>query len=75
MLVDRIQIPSMQFIVDIARKYPEKPIYVTFSGDKKYEEEAKAFLETHGVPTFPMIEDPFEVLEIMARCRRAMERG
>ena len=75
MLVDRIQIPSMQFIVDIARKYPEKPIYVTFSGDKKYEEEAKAFLETHGVPTFPMIEEPFEVLEIMARCRRAMERG
>jgi hypothetical protein len=26
------------------------------------------------VPTFPLIEEPFEVLSILARCRKAMER-
>jgi len=75
MLLEGMETPSLQFIVDIARKYPEKPIYVSFTGDKKPEEEAKAFLEANGVPTFPMIEDPFEALEIMARCRKAMTRS
>lgn len=75
MLLEGMETPSLQFIVDIARKYPEKPVYVSFTGDKKPEEEAKTFLEAHGVPTFPMIEDPFEALEIMARCRKAMTRS
>jgi hypothetical protein len=37
-------------------------------------EAAKAFLEPKGVPTFPMIEEPFEVLAILNRCRKAMQR-
>jgi hypothetical protein len=37
-------------------------------------EEAKDFLEPRGVPTFPMIEEPFETLSILARCRQALER-
>jgi hypothetical protein len=36
---------------------------------------AKAFLEPKGVPTFPMIEEPFEVLSILSQCRRYMDRG
>ncbi len=68
-------VPSLDFIVDLARKYPEKPIYVTFSGDREHMEAAKAFLEPRKVPTFPMIEEPFEILSILARCRRAMERA
>jgi len=35
---------------------------------------AKAYLEPRGVPTFPLIEQPFEVLSILARCRAAMQR-
>ena len=66
--------PPLDFVVDLARKYPEKPIYVTFSGDKKYMDEGKAFLEPRGVPTFPMIEEPFEVLSILNQCRRALDR-
>jgi hypothetical protein len=35
---------------------------------------AKAFLEPKGVPTYPLIEEPFEVLSILYRCRQLMER-
>jgi acyl-CoA synthetase (NDP forming) len=74
MLTEGTGAPPLDFIVDLARKYPDKPIYVTFSADKKYMEQAKAFLEPRGVPTFPMIEEPFEVLSILARCRMNLER-
>lgn len=74
LITDDTGVPSLDFIVELAHKYPEKPIYVTFSGEKKHMEAAKAFLEPKGVPTFPLIEEPFEVLSILARCRRAMER-
>ncbi len=75
MLTDETGIPTYNFLVDLARKYPEKPLYVTFSGEKKHMEAAKAFLEPRGVPTYPLIEEPFEVLSILARCRDAMQRS
>ena len=75
MITDETGVPDLQFIVDLARKYPDKPIYVTFSAEKKHMESAKAFLEPRGVPTFPMIEEPFEVLSVLAQCRKYMDRG
>jgi acyl-CoA synthetase (NDP forming) len=74
MLTEETGIPPLDFIVELAHRYPEKPIYITFSGDKRHMDAAKAFLEPRGVPTFPLIEEPFEVLSILAKCRRAMER-
>jgi len=74
MLTKESGIPSYDFIVELAQKYPGKPIFVTFSGDKQYIEECKEYLETKGLPTFPEIEQPFEVLSILARCRRVMNR-
>ena len=74
MLADEVGVPSLDFIVKLAKRYPEKPLYVTFSGEKKHMEAAKAFLEPRGVPTFPLIEEPFEVISILNRCRQAMER-
>jgi len=74
MLTDDTGVPPLDFIVELAEKYPEKPIYVTFSAQKKHMDAAKAFLEPRGVPTFPLIEEPFEVLSILARCRQAMDR-
>ncbi|MCK4221233.1 MAG: hypothetical protein KAX25_00075, partial [Dehalococcoidia bacterium] len=73
-LVDEFGIPPLDFIVELANGYPEKPLYVTFTGMKKHMEAAKAFLEPRGVPTFPLIEEPFEVLSILSRCRKNMER-
>jgi acyl-CoA synthetase (NDP forming) len=74
LLTDDTGVPPLDFIVELARKYPEKPVYATFTGEKKHMDAGKAFLEPRGVPTFPLIEDPFEVLAILARCRRFMER-
>jgi acyl-CoA synthetase (NDP forming) len=74
MLTTDTGIPDYRFISDLARRYPEKPVYVTFSGQKEHMEKAKAFLEPRGVPTFPLIEDPFEVLDIAYRCGQAMAR-
>jgi hypothetical protein len=33
---------------------------------------AKDCLEPRGVPTFKFIEEPFEILDILAQCRRLM---
>jgi len=74
MLTRKTGIPSYDFIVDLAHKYPEKLILVTFSADKECMEECKAYLEPRGVPTFPDIEQPFEVLSILYRCYQAMHR-
>jgi acyl-CoA synthetase (NDP forming) len=74
LLTDETGVPPLDFLVDLAKKYPEKPIYVTFTGEKKHMDAGKAFLEPKGVPTFPLIEEPFEVLSLLARCRRFMER-
>jgi acyl-CoA synthetase (NDP forming) len=74
LLTDDTGVPDLQFIVDLAAEFPEKPIYVTFTGEKKHMDAGKAFLEPQGVPTFPLIEEPFEVLSILARCREAMNR-
>jgi len=74
LLTDDTGVPPFDFLVDLAAKYPQKPIYVTFTGERKHMEAAKAFLEPRGVPTFQLIEEPFEVLSILARCREARER-
>jgi hypothetical protein len=75
MLTKDTGIPSFDFIIELAKKYPEKPILVTFSGDKRYMEECKDYIEPLGVPTFLEIEQPFEVLSILSRCVRAMNRS
>jgi acetate---CoA ligase (ADP-forming) len=71
-LADELGPMKLDFIVDLAAEYPEKPIYISFSGDENSNAKAKSFLEPLGVPTFPRIEDPFKVLDIMARARAAM---
>jgi len=74
MLTEDTGIPQFGFLVELAGKYPEKPLLVSFSGDRRYEEECKAFIEPLGVPSFPEIEQPFEALSILSRCARAMNR-
>ena len=74
MLTRETGVPSFDFIIELRKKFPEKPILVTFSAEKQCMEECKAFLEPLGIPTFPEIEQPFEVLSILSRCTRAMNR-
>ncbi len=74
LLTDDTGVPSLQFIADLAAEFPQKPIYVTFTGEKKHMDAGKAFLEPKGVPTFPLIEEPFDVLSILAQCRKEMQK-
>ncbi len=74
MLTEDTGIPSYDFILDLKKRYPDKPLIVTFSADKKYMDECKNYLEPLGVPTFPEIEQPFEVLSILYKCAKAMNR-
>ena len=36
MLTTETGIPSFDFIVDLAKKYPAKPVYVTFMGEHRH---------------------------------------
>ncbi len=74
MITDETGVPPLDFIPELAQRYPEKPLYVAFTGQKNHMDAAKAYLEPRGVPTFPLIEQPFEVLSILARCRQALDR-
>jgi acetate---CoA ligase (ADP-forming) len=74
MLTEDTGIPSYDFILDLKKRYPDKPLIVTFSADKKYMCECKNYLEPLGVPTFSEIEQPFEVLSILYKCAQAMKR-
>jgi len=64
--------PSLDFIPELAKKHPNKPVYISFSGDHACNEEAKAFLEPRGVPTFPLIEDAFKALDVLVRARESL---
>lgn len=74
MLTDGTGVPPLDFVVEAAAQFPHKPVYVTFSGDKLHMEAGKDFLEPRGVPTYRLVEEPFEVLSILARCTEAMNR-
>jgi len=74
MLTKDTGVPSVDFIIELAKKYPEKPILVTYSGEKRIMDDCKQIIEPRGVATFPEIEQPFRILSILARCRMAMNR-
>ncbi len=59
---------SFDFVVDIARRHAEKPVLVSFTGDKACMDECREFLEPKGVPTFMQVEEPFHALSILVRC-------
>jgi acyl-CoA synthetase (NDP forming) len=67
-------IPSYDFIIELTKRYPEKPILLTFSGEAECIRGCKSYLEPRGIPTFAEIEQPFHVLSVLNRCRKAMDR-
>ena len=63
------------FLPELSTRYPQKSIAVSFTGDKNCYEQAKSFLEERSIPVFFPLEDVFETLEVLCRCREAMNRG
>ena len=75
MLTRETGIPeSYDFIVDLAKRHPAKPVLVSFTGDKRCMDECRELLEPRGVPTFMQIEGPFQALSILSRCAEVAKR-
>jgi acyl-CoA synthetase (NDP forming) len=72
MLTSETGIPKLKFLAEISKKYPTKPVYVTFMGEHKHNVAAKEYLEPMGIPCYMQVEEPFEVLSILAKCRTNM---
>jgi len=75
MLARETGMPNFDFIVNLAEQFPDKPILVSFTGDKGCMEECRAFLEPRQIPTFFWIEEPFEVLSVLTRCTEVLKKG
>jgi len=65
----RIPAEAYQFLPEVSAKYPHKPIYVGFTGDRPAYAQARDYLEERSIPVFSPVEDIFEVLPILCRCR------
>ncbi len=59
---------------ELSSHFPQKPIYVSFTGDKSYIDQARAFLEQRSLPVFLPLEDALETLLVLCRCREALVR-
>lgn len=75
MLTTETGTPPLDFLADLAGKHRAKPVYVTFMGQHEHNIAAKAFLEPRGVPCYMEVEQPFEVLSLLATCRGRMGGG
>ncbi len=62
------------FLPELSARYPHKSIYVSFTGDKPSFDRARDFLENHSIPVFVPLEDIFETLQVLCRCREAMNQ-
>jgi acyl-CoA synthetase (NDP forming) len=66
--------PDLDFLPDLARAHPSKPVYVTFVGAAEPAAAAMATLGPRGIPSYRQVEEPFETLAVLARCRAQMAR-
>jgi hypothetical protein len=62
------------YLPELSARYPHKPIYVTFTGDRQAYEQARTYLEQHSIPVLIPLEETLETLHITCRCREAMDR-
>ncbi|MBM4333537.1 MAG: hypothetical protein FJ117_20355 [Deltaproteobacteria bacterium] len=69
-----IAVEQYNFLAELSSNNPQKPIYVSFTGDKQRYEQARTFLEDRSVPVFVPMEDAFETLEVLCRCQEALNR-
>jgi len=63
------------YLPELSARYPGKPIYTTFTGDRNVYEQVRSYLEARSIPVFLPLEETLETLHIACRCREAMERN
>ena len=65
---------AYSYLPELSARYPEKPIYTTFTGDRNVYEQVRSYLEQRSIPVFLPLEETLETLHITWRCREAMKR-
>jgi acetyltransferase len=63
------------FLPELSARYPHKPIYVSFTGDKPSFDRAREFLEKRSIPVYVPLEDIFETLRVLCRCQEVQAMG
>lgn len=60
-----IPVEEYNFLPELASRYPQKPILISFTGDKMAYEKMRTYLEEKSLPVFYPLEDIFEVLSVL----------
>jgi acyl-CoA synthetase (NDP forming) len=60
------------YLPELSARYPGKPIYATFTGDRNQYEQVRSYLEERSIPVFLPLEETLETLHIACRCREAL---
>ncbi len=68
----RLGAEQYRFVPELAARYPRTPVYTGFTGDKETMDQIREFLEEHSIPVFTPMEDIFEILPVLCRCREAL---
>jgi acyl-CoA synthetase (NDP forming) len=62
-----------QFLPELGARHPGKPIYLGFTVDKQAIDGIRELREKNSIPVFNPMEDIFETLPVLCRCREVME--
>lgn len=65
---------DLEFIPQLQRGAPTKPLLIAVSGDRESFNEAKSFLESRGIPVYLPVDDACEALATMYRSAQFMRR-
>jgi len=64
---------NLDYIPEISRRYHDKTVLISITGDRTYFERVKKHLEGQSIPVYLPPEPPFEILANMYRCRRYLD--
>jgi acyl-CoA synthetase (NDP forming) len=65
---------NLQFIPELCKQHPNKPVLLSITGDRELFDKAKFFLESRSIPVYLPVEDACRTLAIMYKCKLAMMR-
>jgi acyl-CoA synthetase (NDP forming) len=65
---------SLDFIPELSRRAPTKPLLIAVSGDRESFDRAKTFLENRSIPVYLPVDEACEALATMYRSAQLMKR-
>ena len=65
---------GLDFVPELHKQFPTKPLLIAVSGDRESFDRAKTFLENRSVPVYLPVDGACEALATMHRCAQFMKR-